>query len=84
VLGRELQVRSSASPESVQEIETFVNSKLSGVAASVTGGDSQVVAILTLMTLAEAYLSLVKEQNASRQQETERLNRLLQKFEGRV
>lgn len=84
MLGRELQVRSSASPESVQEIETFVNSKLSGVAASVTGGDSQVVAILTLMTLAEAYLSLVKEQNASRQQETERLNRLLQKFEGRV
>ena len=84
VLGRELQVRSSASPESVQEIETFVNSKLSGVAASVTGGDSQVVAIVTMMTIAEAYLSLVKERDASQQHDTERLNSLLQKLEGKV
>jgi cell division protein ZapA len=81
VLGRELQVRSAALPETVQEIESFVNGKLSGVAASVTGGDSQVVAIITLMTIAEAYLSLVKEQEASRQQETERLAILLQKLE---
>jgi cell division protein ZapA len=81
VLGRELQVRSAALPETVQEIESFVNDKLSGVAASVTGGDSQVVAILTLMTIAEAYLSLVKEQDASRQQETEWLTTLLQKLE---
>ena len=81
VLGRELQVRSAALPETVQEIEAFVNDKLSGVAASVTGGDSQVVAILTLMTIAEAYLSLVKEQDASRQQETEWLTTLLQKLE---
>ena len=81
VLGRELRVRSAALPETVQEIEAFVNDKLSGVAASVTGGDSQVVAILTLMTIAEAYLSLVKEQDASRQQETEWLTTLLQKLE---
>lgn len=81
VLGRELQVRSEALPETVQEIEAFVNDKLSGVAASVTGGDSQVVAILTLMTIAEAYLSLVKEQEASRRQETEWLTTLLQKLE---
>lgn len=81
VLGRELQVRSAALPETVQEIESFVNGKLSGVAASVTGGDSQVVAIITLMTIAEAYLSLVKEQEASRQQETEWLTMLLQKLE---
>ena len=81
VLGRELQVRSAALPEIVQEIEALVNGKLSGVAASVTGGDSQVVAILTLMTIAEAYLSLVKEQEASRQQETEWLTTLLQKLE---
>jgi cell division protein ZapA len=80
-LGRELQVRSAASPEAVQEIESFVNSKLSGVAASVTGGDSQVVAILTLMTIAEAYLSLVKEQDLSHGQDKERLNRLLQKLD---
>lgn len=81
VLGRELQVRSAALPETVQEIESFVNGKLSGVAASVTGGDSQVVAIITLMTIAEAYLTLVKEHEASRQQETEWLTMLLQKVE---
>jgi len=81
VLGRELQVRSAALPETVQEIESFVNGKLCGVAASVTGGDSQVVAIITLMTIAEAYLTLVKEQETSRQQETEWLTMLLQKLE---
>jgi len=81
VLGRELQVRSAALPETVQEIESFVNDKLSGVAASVTGGDSQVVAIIALMTIAEAYLALVKEQEASRHQETEWLTMLLQKVE---
>jgi hypothetical protein len=81
VLGRELRVRSAALPETVQEIESFVNEKLSGVAASVTGGDSQVVAIITLMTIAEAYLTLVKEQEASRQQETKWLTMLLQKVE---
>lgn len=77
-----MQVRSAAPAETVQEIESFVNSKLTSVAASVTAGDLQIVAILTLMTIAEAYLSLVKEQEASRQQEAERLRRLLEKFEG--
>jgi cell division protein ZapA len=81
VLGRELQVRSSAPPETVREIEAFVNGKLSEVSASVTGGDTQVVAILTLMTIAEAHLSLLKEQEASHQLGAERVTRLLQKLD---
>ncbi len=81
VLGRELQVRSSAHPEQVREIEGLVNRKLAEVAASIKGSDSQLVAILTLMNIAEEYLSLVKGKEASRQCEAERLNALLRKLE---
>lgn len=81
VLGRELQVRSTALPEAVQEIEAFVNGKLSEVAASMKGGDSQVVAILTLMTIAEAYLSLLKEHEAVRRHEVEKVNGLIRKLD---
>lgn len=81
ILGRDLQVRSTALPEAVQEIESFVNGKLSEVAASMTGGDSQVVAILTLMTIAETYLSLLKEQEVSRRHEMERITGLIRKLD---
>jgi hypothetical protein len=84
VLGREIQVRSTALPETVQEIEAFVNGKLSEVAASIVGGDSQVVAILTLMTIAEAYLSLRKEQEASRLQEAEKISRIIGKLDSQL
>jgi cell division protein ZapA (FtsZ GTPase activity inhibitor) len=84
VLGRDLQVRSTTLPEKVKEIEDFVNGKLAEVAASVTGGDSHVVAILTLMTLAEAYLSLVREQEALQQHCQEKISRLLEKLDRHV
>ncbi len=62
ILGRELQVRSSATPESVQEIEAFVNETVSRVESRVTnGGDRLAVAILTLMTMAEEHLRLAKK-----------------------
>ncbi len=81
VLGRELQVRSSALPEKVRDIESFVNGKLGEVATSIKGSDPQLVAILTLMNIAEEYLSLVREQEGARQYEAERLNMLLQKLD---
>ena len=81
VLGRELQVRSSALPEKVQDIEMFVNGKLAEVAVSIKGRDPQLVAILTLMNIAEEYLSLVRSQEVARQHETERVKVLLQKFD---
>jgi cell division protein ZapA len=81
VLGRELQVRSTTLPEKVKEIEDFVNGKLAEVSASVTGGDSHVVVILTLMTLAEAYLSLAREQEALQQHCQERISRLIEKLD---
>ena len=81
VLGRELQVKSSVPPEKVQDIEAFVNGKLTEVAVSIKGSDPQLVAILTLMNIAEEYLSLVRENEASQQHEAERLNVLLQKLD---
>lgn len=63
ILGRELQVRSSATPETVQEIEAFVNDTVARVESRVRGGDRLGVAILTLMTLAEEHLAVIKKQN---------------------
>lgn len=81
VMERELQVRSAASAESVRKIEAFVNEKLAEVAASFKGCDSQVLAILTLMNLGEAYLNLVRENEELRQQADERVSRLLQRLD---
>ncbi len=78
VLGRDLQVRSLAPPETVREIEAFVNGKLTEVASSVKSGDSQLVAILTLLNIAEAYLDLAREHASSMQKEKERIYRLLE------
>ncbi len=81
VMERELQVRSEASVESVRRIEAFVNEKLAEVAASVKGCDSQLVAILTLMNLGEAYLNLLRENEAIRHLADERVSRLLQRLD---
>lgn len=81
VLGRELQVRSISSAESVREVEAFVNERLAEVAASVKTTDSQIVAILTLMNIAESYLALARESEASRQKGMERISRLLHLLE---
>jgi cell division protein ZapA (FtsZ GTPase activity inhibitor) len=84
VLGRELQVRSEAPAEAVQEVEAFVNGKLAEVAASVKTADSQIVAILTLMNIAEAYLALTRENEFFRQQGNEKISRLLQRLESNL
>ena len=81
VLGRELQVRSDAAADQVRSIESFVNGKLADVAGSLKGSDPQLVAILTLMNIAEEYLSLARAHEGIDQQATERLFRLLHKIE---
>ncbi len=81
VLGRELQVKSVATAESVREVEAFVNEKLDEVAASVSTNDAQIVAILALMNIAESYLALARENETYRQQGSERISRLLYKLE---
>ena len=58
VMGRELQVKSASSPEAVQAVELFVNDKLAEVSGALAAADSQLVAILALLNVAESYLSL--------------------------
>ena len=58
VMGRELQVRSAASPEAVQAVEAFVNDKLAEVSGALATADSHLVTILALLNVAESYLSL--------------------------
>lgn len=84
VQGRELQVRSSARPEDVREIESFVNGKLAAVAASIRGSDPQLVAILALMNIAEEHLSLLKGNEAAHRQEAEMLAMLLRKIDSNL
>lgn len=81
VMGRELQVRSAAPVESVRRVEAFVNEKLAEVAASVKGGDPQVVAVLALMNIGEAYLNLVRENELIRQELDESIGRLLRRLD---
>ena len=84
VLGKDIQVRSSASPETVREVEDFVNGKLAEVSAAVKNCDSQTVAILALMNIAEAYLAQVRESAASRQAGRQRVSRLLEMIGSRL
>jgi cell division protein ZapA len=81
VLGRELQVKSASTPEHVAQVEALVNEKLSEAVASVSTGDSQLVAILALMNLAEGYLSAQKDLEEQRQTLKERVAGILGRLE---
>jgi len=58
VLGREIQVRSSSTPESVQDVEAYIDRKIAEVSATIPAADQQLVTILTLLNIAESYLAL--------------------------
>jgi len=58
VLGREIQVRSSASATDVLEVESYVNKRISEVAVSLPNADQQLVTLLTLLNITESYLAL--------------------------
>jgi cell division protein ZapA len=77
VLGRELQVRSTATADTVREVEAFVNERLKEAAALLNTSDPQIIAILALMNIAESYLALISENDASRNEGSERISRIL-------
>jgi cell division protein ZapA len=83
VLGRELQVKSSAPPGKVEKIVAFLESKIHEVEQYVKGGDTQVVAILTLMNLAETVLDLLEKQNGQDLLVKEKLAKLIAMVEER-
>lgn len=58
ILGREIQVKSSASVESVRAIETYLNDRAVEVATSLPDADQQLIALLLLLNVTESYLAL--------------------------
>lgn len=58
VLGRELSVRSSAPPEKVLAVESFVNERLNNITAALKSADTQMALILALLNTAEELLEL--------------------------
>lgn len=81
ILGRDLQVKSAATAGHVAQVEALVNDKLAEAGAAVTGGDSQVVVILTLMNLAEACLGAQKELAEERRACGERIAALIERLD---
>jgi cell division protein ZapA len=81
VLGRELQVKGDAPAEVVQEVEVFVNERLAEVAASLPHADQQLVTLLALLNIAEAYLTLRRQNNLYAPEGEELLARLLRKMD---
>ena len=81
VLGRDLQVKSTSTPEHVAQVEALVNDKLAEAGAALSGGDSQVVVILAMMNIAEAYLAAKKECEEERHACRERVTGLLGKLD---
>lgn len=82
VLGKEITVKSLASPEHVREVEALVNRKLAEAQASVpVVGDPQVPIILALMNLAESCLSLTRELEEKEAAGKEILGRLVKRID---
>ena len=58
VLGREIQVKSAASAESIREIEDYLNERAAEVALSLPNADQHLIALLVLLNTTESYLAL--------------------------
>jgi cell division protein ZapA len=77
VLGRDLQVKSASSSEHVAQVEALVNEKLAEAGVTTSGADSQVVVILAMMNIAEAYLAAKSQCEEDRRRCRERVSGLL-------
>ena len=73
VLGREISVRSSATVEKVQAVETFVNDRLQEIGSALKSGDAQLVLTLALLNTAEEML----DHRSAREADTTLENRVL-------
>lgn len=81
VLGKEITVKSAASPEHVREVENLVNRKLAEAQSSVPAGDPQVPVIIALMNLAETCLSLTRELEERQRVGREKVDRLARRID---
>ena len=81
VLGREMLVRSYSSAEEVAAVEALVNRTVAEMSTKVSSGDTQSIAILAIMNIAEAYLRLQRAAEADGQLEEEMLANLLRRID---
>lgn len=81
MLGREIQVRSGASNEAVQEVESYVNRRIAEVSASLPAADQQLVTLLALLNIAESYLALQRGEPHASSDVQKRLNHVSAKIE---
>ena len=81
VLGREILVRSSASAMDVQEVESYVNKRISEVAVSLPNADQQLVSLLTLLNITESYLALLRGEPSGADKVRETADRILSKID---
>jgi len=58
ILGREIQVKSSSSIESVREVEEYLHERAAEVALSLPNADQHLIALLVLLNITESYLAL--------------------------
>lgn len=81
VLGRELHVRSTSSPERVRQIEKYVNGRIEELESSTTCNDPVKIAILALLNITESYLDISAERENRGKSDDERISRLLRHIE---
>ncbi|GFE59708.1 cell division protein ZapA [Geobacter sp. AOG2] len=80
VLGREFPVRSSASTEQVQAVESFVNARLQEIGGALKSGDAQLVLMLALLNTSEELLELRRSSERATSIDVS-LQRLIEKLE---
>ncbi len=80
VLGREISVRSSAPPEKVHAVETFVNDRLQEIGSALKSGDAQLVLTLALLNTAEEMLDLRSANEADKSLDT-KLRDIIERLE---
>jgi cell division protein ZapA len=81
VLGRELQVRSTASPERVRQIEEYINSRIAEAEDATICADPLIIAVLALLNIAESFIDFSSENAKRNKAEDERIFRLMQYIE---
>jgi cell division protein ZapA len=84
VLGRELQVRGTATPERVRKIEEYINRTVAELEASTKSNDSLGIAILALLNITEAFLELSADSENRGKTVDERITRMLRCIEDAV
>lgn len=84
VLGRELQVRTTAPPERVRQIEEYLNRKVQELEVSTKSEDQLVIAILALLNITELFFDLSTERAECSKSDEERISRLLRFIENTI